>query len=164
MKKGLLAIFLFIGIPGLLTYKDSVNKFTIEYPNNWTTKSDARGIAFLSPMENDSDGFQENFSVVIQDLSNHPISLNQYVGLTKDILLKQYQATDFENEKLKTFAGRPATGIIYKMHFQGHELKVRQYFFIANKTVFIIAYTAEPSKFAKYEGTAMQAITSFKFY
>jgi hypothetical protein len=64
-------------------YKDAENHFSVRYAEGWEKQKNGSAVGFLSPKEGTGDLFRENVGVLIQDLTNGPISLNEYTELTK---------------------------------------------------------------------------------
>jgi hypothetical protein len=150
-------------IPGWLTYTDSTNKFTMNYPKEWTQKASGNIVAFLSPKADAKDQFQENVNLMLQDISAQPVTLDQYTELTKKQITDAMGAGAIVSQGSKVINGHKAIQLIYNFSYQGHALKVEQYWFIKGKTVFLFSYTAEPGQFTKYQQTALAIINSFTF-
>jgi hypothetical protein len=156
--------FFCLAIPGWLTYTNTANKFTINYPKEWVHKDVSNTIAFLSPRDGESDTFQENVNLMLQDLSQQPMNLEQYTALSKKQIIENSGASAILSQGTKILAGQKAVEMVYNMNYQGRPLKIKQYWFIKNKTAFLFTYTAEPAKYARYEETATSVINSFTFY
>ena len=150
-------------IPGWLTYTDSENKFSMNYPKEWAQKKVGNVTAFLSPQEDATDAFQENVNLMLQDLSQQPMDLKQYTELSKKQIIDAYGASAILSSGPTTLGGQPAIVQVYNMTYQGRALKIKQYWFIKGKTAYLFSYTAEPAKFTKFEETATAVINSFKF-
>ena len=146
-----------------ITYTESINKFTIRYPEEWTQTNNNR-LAFLSPKENDKDQFQENVNIILQDLSKQPMTLDQYTEISKKQIVDNLGSNAIVSLKSLTMAGQQAKEFVYDMNYQGKNLKVKQYWFIKNNTAFLFSYTAESPKFDKYQAIADNIIKSFKFF
>jgi eukaryotic-like serine/threonine-protein kinase len=151
-------------IPGWLTYTDSQNKFTMNYPKEWTQTTAGNVTAFLSPQEDATDAFQENVNLMLQDLSQQPMDLKQYTEFSKNQIVQAYGASAILSTGSKTIDGQPAVELVYNMSYQGHPLKIKQYWFIKGKIAYLFSYTAQPAKFSKFEDTALAVINSFKFF
>ncbi|HEY4110004.1 PsbP-related protein [Puia sp.] len=156
------ALLLFL-IPGWLTYTDSANKYTVNYPKEWKQTAFGNAIAFMSPRADDKDLFQENVNIMVQDLSAQPVTLEQYTELTR----KQLKENIGENAKIlqsaKTIAGQKAVQLIYNMTYQGRQLKIKQFYFIKDNKAWLLTYTAQPATFTRYEKQATAIINSFTF-
>lgn len=157
-------LLLLLLIPGWLTYTDNVNKFTMNYPKEWTKKEVGNAVAFLSPREDDKDLFQENVNIMLQDLSGQPVTLEQYTELTKKQIADNSGAGAILSQSSTTIGGQKAVEMVYNLNFQGRTLKIKQYWFIKGNKAFLFTYTAEPSQFSKYEETATSVINSFSFF
>ena len=145
-----------------LVYKDTENKFSIKYPDNWEPKEVATAIAFLSPLDGTKDKFRENVNVMVQDLKTHPMDLSEFTELTRK-QIKLHAGNDaILGEKRLTFAGQPAEQFIYKATIQEVDLKFKQYWFIKGTNAFVLTYTAEPQQYERYEDVGTEMLDSFK--
>jgi len=157
-------LLLLMLIPGWLTYTDNANKFTMNYPKEWTQKAVGNAIAFLSPRADDNDQFQENVNIMVQDLSAQPMTLEQYTDLSKKQITENGGAGAILSQGSRTIGGQKAVEMVYNLNYQGRVLKIKQYWFIKGNKAFLLTYTAEPSQFSKYEETATSVINSFSFF
>jgi hypothetical protein len=146
-----------------LTYTDKVNHFNIQYPEEWAKQTVPNAIAFLSPKENKNDVFQENVNLMLQDISQQPINIEQYTEITKKQITKNAGDSAIISLKSVVLAGQKSKELIYKVKYQGRDLKFKQYWFIKEQTVYLFTYTAEPDQYEKYEKTATEIIQSFTF-
>jgi serine/threonine-protein kinase len=150
-------------IPGWLTYTDPGKKFTISYPKEWTTRSVNNAIAFLSPQEGAGDTFQENVNVLQQDLSAQPMTLDNYTELSRKQITDAFGANAVVSTAPKSIAGQKGVEMVYTMNYQGRALKIRAYWFIKEKTAWVLTFTAEPAQFDKYDKTGTAILNSFAF-
>jgi PsbP len=163
MTKWLLCLVVAALVPGWLTYLDPANKYSIDYPKDWTKATIPTGIAFLSPKESAGDIFQENVNVMVQDLTDPGMTLDQFTAFNKKQLVDNIGASAVISILPAKLAGESAKVALYSMNYQGHPLKIKQFWFIKNKKSYILTYTAFPAQYTKYEGTATQVINSFRF-
>lgn len=147
-----------------LRYTDADNKFTINYPNNWTKNNNINAIVFLSSKESEKDMFQENVNIMLQDLSKQPMSLEQYTELTKKQVSNNLGTSAILSLKNVTIAGQKGKEFVYDMSYQGKSLKIKQYWFIKGDIAYLFSFTAEQSQYDKYESTAAEMIKSFEFF
>ena len=145
------------------TLKHTGKNYEISYPTNWEKQEKASVVYFLSPKENEKDMFQENVNLMLQDLSQQPMSLEQYTELTKKQVLENLGASAIISVKSTTLTGQQAKEFVYNMNYQGRSLKLKQYWFIKDNTAYLFTYTAEPSRYEKHEKTATELIQSFTF-
>jgi hypothetical protein len=169
MRKSMLQfIVLFFTACGIsvnwMTYTDSVNKFTIKYPDKWQQRTAVNTIGFLSPREDDQDLFQENVNLMLQDLSQKPMTVDQYTELTKKQVIDNLGASAIISLKNITLSGQQAKEFVYNMDYQGRNLKVKQVWFIKGNTAYLFTYTAHKDKYEEYLDLGTQTINSFKFF
>lgn len=162
----LITLFLMLGLyqPATVTYTNTGNKFKMDYPNNWVQKDNGNTILFLSPKENSSDTFQENVNVMLQDLTGQGIDLEKYIDITKKQITENVGPSAQMTIKDISFSGQKAKEIIFNMNYSGRNLKVKQYVFIKLNLAYLFTYTAEQSKFDKYEPVSTTLINSFRFF
>src|SRR5579859_7427601 len=158
MIKWLLCLFVVAVVPGWLTYTDVVNKYSIDYPKDWAKATIPTGIAFLSPKEGAGDIFQENVNVMVQDLADQGMTLDQFTTFNKKQLMDNIGAAAIISILPAKLVGESAKVALYSMNYQGHPLKVKQFWFIKNKKSYIFTYTAFPAQYTKYEGVATRVI------
>lgn len=144
------------------TYKDSLNRYTIQYPAGWSVKNVSNAVGFLRPVNADSDDFDENVNVILQDLSQNPLTLKQYTDVSKAQYINAYGQSAIVSLRDTSLSGIPAEVGIFLMKTKGHTLKLKQCWFIKNKTAYLLTYTAKPQKYSKYLDTAMKIFGSFR--
>ena len=140
--------------------------FTVGYPFDWTYKENVMNtpVIFFSPKDNTLDFFQENLSVVTQNLPPGSTSLKDY----SDTAVKQVRAV-FEGQieiladEDTDLAGRPAHKFEYlakSPQFTFHTLHV--WTIDGNNTAYQLTYTALDSSYEKYLPKVRRMIDSFK--
>jgi len=140
------------------TYKSPLFNFVISYPQTWEMKQISGIIAFLSPLEDKDDKFQENVNVVVEDISGKQLSSEQYAKAADDAWLKydsKLRVIDFQKTNLN---GKDAFYTIA----EDDKLKYKQYKFVKNNTAYVLTYTSELDKFNKFLTTADTIIKSFE--
>jgi serine/threonine-protein kinase len=162
------AVFLFLSLcvfqTTMLTYNNVLNKFKIDYPNNWVQKNNVNAILFCSPKEDDKDNFQENVNILLQDLSAHPMNLEEYADITKKQVAENVGSSAMLSIKDVIFSGRKSKEISFNLNLSGKDLKVRQFVFIKENIAYLLTYTAEQSQFEKYKDISTKVMNSFRFY
>lgn len=138
--------------------------YEILYPASWTKQEKSNAIFFLSPKDNGKDMFQENINLMLQDLSQQPMSLEQYTELTKKQVIDNFGAAAIVSIKNTTIAGLQGKEFVYNMNYQGRSLKLKQYWFTKGNIAYLFSYTAEPVKYEKYESVVTEMIKSFKIF
>jgi eukaryotic-like serine/threonine-protein kinase len=149
--------------PGWLTYANKTYNYSVDYPQDWVKSSISGGVAFLSPRDGPNDDFQENVNILIQDLSDHPMTLEQYTTISRNRLIQNFGDSAIITMHPGMLAGQKAEVAVYKFNYQSRALKIKQYFLVKTDQAFVVTYTAVPDQFARYDSTAMRIINSFRF-
>lgn len=144
------------------TYKDSLNRYTIEYPATWNKQYYQNAVAFLSPLDGEMDLFAENVNVILQDLSQQPMTLKDYTELSESQYKTTYGDSAIVLVQDTVFDGQPAKKGIFIMADPKQPLKILQYWFIKKNVAYLLTYTAEPAQFNRFIPTVMKVIDSFK--
>lgn len=163
MNKWLIGFVCLALVPGWLRYVDKTYNYSIDYPQEWAKASNANGTAFLSPRDGPNDNFQENVNILVQDLSDHPMTLEQYTAVSRNQLVGSFGASAIISMHPAKLADQNAEVAVYNFTYQSRPLKVKQYWFIKTKQAFVLTYTAAPDQFSRYDSTAMRIINSFRF-
>jgi len=148
----------------LITFVKDNHK--IEYPKSWTL--DTSGLVgselfVLSPLENDSDKFRENVSVIIQNLAGQNIDLDKY----KEISEKQLTDLGADIKVLESSTVKAAKGdfysIRYAMNRNNFKLIVTSNCYIKNEKAYLITFTSESSTYERYKNVGQRILDSFQF-
>ncbi len=144
------------------TYISPYLNFTVNYPPSWQVKEISGMVFFLSPLEGKSDGFSENVSVIVEDLSKKPMSLNEYEKLSLTSapkLIKDFKL--MANNSVKIY-GETAYSLIYSGMDQSRSLKYKSYTFITGSKAYTLTYSAEEKNYDKYLNQAELVMKSIK--
>lgn len=147
-----------------LTYENSENGIKIKYPKDWEKQEAAGGasVVFLSQKESEADAFRDNVSVVIQDLSSQPMTLEEY----SNVSISSFPSfvPNFQQIELKdvTVAKNPGKKIAYTGKLQDYNVKVIQVWTIKNNDAYILTYLAAEENYSKYLDLAEKVINSFE--
>lgn len=143
------------------TYESQTYGFKIQYPEDWASKEDEGDINFCSPREGPEDDFLENVNVGVEDLSQNPVTLDEYKEAGISIL--QGEGYTFEGSSSATLDGEPAVQVIFTKTDENINIKIMQIYAIKNQNCFVITYGTTPDKYSDYLATAQEMIDSFKF-
>jgi serine/threonine-protein kinase len=144
-----------------ITFKDSLGRYSLEYPANWEQVYIQGATGFVSPFENDSDDFRENVNVMIQSLKN-PMTLAEYTAMSKKQYTDAYGPKAVISMKDTTFCGYNATKGVFAIMYGDKDIKLQQIWYIKNNSAYLITFTAEPKTYEKYLPTAERITGSFK--
>jgi hypothetical protein len=172
MKQLFTLVFIFSTIVGF-SQSDSPTKlknfaqngYKLQYPSSWTLDTSKKmepDFFIFSPRENDTDRFQENVNLLVQDLTGQNIDLDKYAKITeRQIKELAIEGTIYESKKII----KPGKSAYYKMVYgmtQGvFKLKIEQYYFIKNEKAFVMTFTAELNKFDSFLAAGKQILNSF---
>ncbi len=142
--------------------------FKIDFPESWTTSRNVLGavLMIMSPEENDEDDFQENISVVVENVPS--LYANETAKTyTKQALVKlKENLKNFKlqyNESIKLH-GEPAQALNYTLEKDsGEVLEISQVITIYDKRAYAITYTAKNNDFKKLLPIFKKSLKSFKF-
>ena len=134
------------------TYTSARYLYAVDYPDNWHVKEAGKATSFLSPFESPEDVFAENVTVVVEDLSDVPLSMSLLDYHRRAASEAPKRLRDFKLlEEAKTeFIGREAIAILYTATVKGQSFKFKDYKFMLGKEVYVVTYTALREDFEKY--------------
>lgn len=163
----LLILSLFLSCSQEKLVKHTQANYEISYPESWKKQENPNMVLFLSPKEGEKDQFQENVNVMVQDLSNQPMTLEEYTNLTKQQIIQALGSTAIISIKDIDFAERHAKEMIYTMTMNpiagiNLNLKLWQIWFIKDNKAFVITYTAKQEEYDRYLEIARQIFDSIK--
>ncbi|MCK4310224.1 MAG: hypothetical protein KAV80_02095 [Methanomicrobia archaeon] len=149
--------------PGFLTYENSTYGIKIMYPKEWEMMESYMGtvVIFLSPKESDSDVFQENLNVGVQDLSAQPMTLDEFTDLNIE-QIKTLFTIEVVDSSPTTLANTPADKVIYNLKQGQYDLKLMQIYTIKDDIAYVITYTAEEDKYLDFLDTIQIMINTFE--
>ena len=149
------------------TFESKRYGLSIGYPKSWTVRTDLPGVVvvFVSPLESEIDVFRENVSVIVQDLSANPQTLNKYVQIA------EMQVRGFFKDQIEVkfsgptlVAGMTGHKLVYKgVNKAGGDLNIamEHIMFIKDNKAYQLTFSAIVSKFDRYEGIFKNMVRSF---
>ena len=99
-----------------LTYTNHDHGVEILYPMDWEILENFMGTiaSFLSPQESPKDDFRENLNILVQDLTNQPMTIEEYTQLSLaqlEQIMTKFKITD--PISVSTLVGYPAHRLTY---------------------------------------------------
>jgi hypothetical protein len=137
--------------------------YSINAPGGWTkTDTSINGLQatlLISPPEDSSDDFHENVNVVTENTND--MDIEEY--FEKNLNGMKSQLQDFENEGIDEtqINGAKVKSIRYSVHYSGNVLSLKTFFWVRNKTGYVITCTAREGEFSKWEPAFNEAVNSF---
>lgn len=146
-------------------YVNTKYNFQLKYPEGWTVDEGKNNTAviFFSPKGSELDVFRDNFSVVVQDLSQNPMSFKKYTEMAimqvKVVFQRQIDVVTSESTKVAGHQG-------YKFVFIGKsnifDLQLMIVWFIKEYNAYQFTYTSTAAEFDIYLPEIEAMINSFK--
>jgi serine/threonine-protein kinase len=118
---------------------------------------------FQSPLESDSDRFQEQLIVNLVELDN-PVLLDERTEkIIADLRtsLKNFELSDRCDREIILANGKTNT-ICYTAQDEGRKLKYLLALTLNGDRAYYLTYIAEPDKYDKFLGTAKEMMKSFQ--
>lgn len=143
------------------TYKDTVNRFQIDYPAEWdTTNLDAR-MAFMAREEfkDSTDIFGEGFSISV--FNNQGITLQSIVNENIKMTKLYFDTPEIAQEKFTTANGIDCIQIEVIYEASGLNLSNTAVFINQDSLLYTITMSSEVSSKEAYEETFDAVINSF---
>lgn len=152
----------------LVQYKNSDYGMTIAYPESWDMQESSAKILpdviakFISPQESESDPFQEQISVTVEDLAS-ALSLDEYTKSAKEQIVRLNPGAKIISEKKMTLGSRAAYNIVYSVKEAQKSLQKMETWTLKDFKVYSVTYEAEADKYSEYENVAKKMLRSVKF-
>lgn len=151
----------------LVAYQSEEFGIEVSHPETWNVQENYVGLTgellqILSPPETDTDGYRERVEVSIIDLDEFP-TLDQFTDNEIENIERQQNLQLIDGPRDTTIANRPGKQVTFtriqgdRTHFQS-----RQYWTLNRGCAYFLTYTAEPSKFDRFEDEAVEIVKSFK--
>ncbi|HBR14278.1 MAG TPA: hypothetical protein DD723_01890 [Candidatus Omnitrophica bacterium] len=150
-----------------IRYKDPQGRFLMEYPSDWTiadkNKTQGAEVVFVSPKENDLDFFQENFSVIVQDVPKHLNNLDMY---TKTAIHQMQVVFKSNLVILKSepapLAGRPGHHFVFLGKGPDVEFQYKIQWALDDSKAYQVTFTAMSSTYENFVPKVEMMMKSFK--
>ena len=144
--------------------------FTIQYPDNFELNTSGQFGTRFALFSKDfirSGVFCPNINLIIQNLTGHNISLDDFVEISESqIETIHIEGTHtngslIESERIKK-DNSEFQKIIYTFNQGALELIVKQYLMIKNEKAYILTFTARIDQFDNYKDVATEIMNTFE--
>ena len=162
----------------LRRYTNSAFNLTVQYPSTWGamelkanpypyTKEDTRSspvVVILSPLENESDNFQEKVLISTQNLPPSMMTLEDYTNSSLRSYHNQSDIFKILESAPTTLAGQPAHKIVFTDEsVKGIKSKKIQVWTVLNNSrAYLVTFASEESKYADYLPQIQKILSSFR--
>lgn len=138
--------------------------FSIKTPENWETKEELMGMAFvtLSPQEGPADDFRENVNIIVEDLPR-TLSLEEYYELS--LANVRQLLTEFEEYESgqSSINGCDTKWLVYSHRMGIFNIKVLVYSLIKGRRAYVITCSAAHDQFSIYRPQFEGIAGTFRF-
>jgi photosystem II reaction center protein PsbP len=116
----------------------------------------------FSPLENDTDKFKENVSVIIQNLAGQDIDLDKYKEISESQIASMGAVSElFESSKVRTGKGEYYK-LKYAMNDGDFRVTVASHCYIRGERAYLVTFTSESGKYEQYKKTGDRILDSFE--
>lgn len=143
------------------TYTASFQKaiFRISFPSEWGIEEESNFLTLSSPLEDESDDFNENVSIAVDTSGEVSMNLKEYAAkIIKDL------SEDMPDFKLldsgETVINDKNAFFLICTAVYNTKNKIKQYMFFNDSNVYFLTYIAVEEKFDKYLPEAENIIKS----
>ena len=144
-------------------YKNPQNKIKIKYPKTWKVIENKDGAAaiFISPKETALDAYQENLSIVIQNLPQSLMPLRQYSKEAVNQITQTLKNIQVVRNEETSLSGSPAYRFEYiiKLNFN---LKITHVWTIINNKTYQLTFGCDMDHCKDYDDFASTMFATFE--
>ena len=152
-----------VNAQSLRTFTSYAENFSIGLPSSWEKKEKYMGttVIALSPVENSSDTFRENVSVVTEKL---PVSMSneKYLELSLQNIRKMLTDFNMISQGNAVLSGKQGKWIKYTHRMGQIKILTLQFFALTSDRAYVITCTTAPNTFDQYKGQFRKIIESFQ--
>jgi hypothetical protein len=149
----------------MLTYESQNLNFKINYPDNWERSSNLNNeTIFIAPKETDASSSPAGLVVKVIPIQSKNISIGSTSNTLITQLKKAHKDFKLESSGQSILDSKKSRQVIFTATDNNlQNRKALQIVTINQKNIFIITYKASLDKYAQYENTIKDMISSFKF-
>ncbi|AFZ02624.1 serine/threonine-protein kinase [Calothrix sp. PCC 6303] len=140
---------------------------SIQRPKTWQPEErpdriTGNVVRFISPLVNNTDKYQENVNLVVQDLSENRSTLEQFTPFRLDVIKQSSPNIKIIQEGQQKLANIDAYQVTYTLQEDSMSLERLQIWTVKDRKAYILTYTAEPNQYSASLPTVKQMINSFQ--
>jgi serine/threonine-protein kinase len=147
----------------LESYENRDYGFKIDYPKVWTKEQRddffTRGVLFSSSLDGANDNFEENVSILVENLAPN----TSIDGYTNDSIqeIKKLSDPSVTAPQSVSIANKMGKTVTYQGEENGQLVQRRQTWTVNGDRAYILTYTATPEQFDTYLPTVEKMLESF---
>ncbi|TAE00383.1 MAG: hypothetical protein EAZ97_06125 [Bacteroidetes bacterium] len=142
-------------------YQDSINRFSIHFPDNWEIVEDDRFTLVVHSNYLANKEKMAGFGIDINEMSKNFSTEQYYHGNMKSIN-KAYQNLKITEEEDINLNGMLVKYVVYQYSMNEKKLKCMQFFFTKDKKGYVINGTSANNVFDTYRSLFIEIARSFK--
>jgi len=149
----------------MLTYESQNLNFKINYPNNWERSSNLNNeTIFIAPKETDASSSPAGLVIKVIPIQSKNISIGSISNALIAQIKKAHKDFKLESSGQSILDSNKSRQVIFTATDNNlQNRKALQIVTINQNNIFIITYKASLDKYAQYENTIKDMISSFKF-
>ena len=149
----------------MLTYESQNLNFKINYPDNWERSSNLNNeTIFIAPKETDASSSPAGLVIKVIPIQSKNISIGSISNALIAQLKKAHKDFKLESSGQSILDSNKSRQVIFTATDNNlQNRKALQIVTINQNNIFIITYKASLDKYAQYENTIKEMISSFKF-
>lgn len=149
----------------MLTYESQNLNFKINYPDNWERSSNLNNeTIFIAPKETDASSSPAGLVIKVIPIQSKNISIGSISNALIAQLKKAHKDFKLESSGQSILDSNKSRQVIFTATDNNlQNRKALQIVTINQNNIFIITYKASLDKYAQYENTIKDMISSFKF-
>lgn len=139
--------------------------YLIEHPKDWVfEESGFSGTTFIimSPVDSETDQFNENINLLIQDLSGYDLDLDAFVELSTDQILTLMNDSEIVESTRVTSTPYNYHKVIYSTTQGELYVKFIQHYWVIDDEALVLTFTSEKDQFDNYAPVAEKIMNSFQ--
>lgn len=148
---------------GWVEYVDKEHHFKVSYPEDWYVAKEQGVSIFFMVKEKEEGEFSEHLTIMAQDLSQQPMTLEEFTQLSLDQYNQEPKPDKMWPIKDTELGGVKAKSVVLTIKHMGLDLKAMQYWFVKDSSAYLFTYTAYRDNYDRYEKDAQKLIESFQF-
>ena len=141
------------------TYKDTVNGFSISYPEDWREEPRGALVAFLAPS---ACGEEEAYFHVIKEDLPGPMTVEQYFAARERRLRETVEEYTIMDDEYFSVGGTEAIEIEMVWRRGGTLMKAMQLYLVVGSTAWVVTGTCAKACWSQYEPIFDTIVESFR--
>ena len=144
----------------------NASDYSIQYPSDWTADESGQmgtKFALFSSDDGVGDKFSDNINLITQDLTGRDIDLDKYTEISEGQVKNIIKNSELIESKRIENGSSEYQRMIYSGDQNGFHLQWEQYYWVKDKTAYVLTLTCEAAKFNDYKKTGEDILNSFRF-